>query len=822
MNHFFREQRLIHLNLSDFNDPTKYNSRNAKANAAQQAAQHQAQVTLNQQTGQVPGSANFQTAAPVATNSSLANAQNVYANQSSGLGSTLFNGQVQASGNGVIQQSAIDRLRSAGYTEDQIRQQIGDLQPQIQATASNTGLNGTFDPTTGAYIPPANVTTNPTFERVPTVNPNDVGAAERNAQARVQNAQIAAAQQQYEASQATQQRTRQESAAASSAASAAAEQKVQKAPQNPAVSFEDNAQIAAAQQVLSQTPEGQALMPSLLSGYQAYLDAKKAAEANKTESVNAAEKTNTDFQDFLSTFQQKAQDSRDHLESILEQNKKDQEEVLATNEANDRARLQYQRDLQTQEAERQKTKDLTKASIELALSGGSFSGAGNERVAEAERQWDSTILNLQKEFALKDTEVSAFYTEKYTTLQQNHRLDLYNATQTYDNTMEKYAMQGFSSLQARDKAETEARNQFRTDLSTAQTNLATKIDDLIKEAKNDVIQSKNQTRLDEANAWSQLQWISQVYGTNAPQSLITSLQKKLPGIDVQNILSSPTLAEQKAKKSSGSSGLSFSAYQMKADGTPMSYDDFVNQKKSELKADTTLSIADLKAALSPENLKKEYDAKVSASTNYDLDKIMKRFQVKASTLAAPTRKYDETVLQQYIDAGDYEGAAQFVDNVGDDIDATSAKNFQQALGARFDVLRLDQALKDVGQIGPVTGRLKSLNPYDPAVVRVNNLITQTVPNLARGIFNEVGVLTDSDVERYTKTLGNPKLTVQEAQNAVNDLKTKINVSMQQQIDVWDANRKSVGALKTLFNEDPAFSGDSDYDKKKSDFLSNLP
>lgn len=52
------------------------------------------------------------------------------------------------------------------------------------------------------------------------------------------------------------------------------------------------------------------------------------------------------------------------------------------------------------------------------------------------------------------------------------------------------------------------------------------------------------------------------------------------------------------------------------------------------------------------------------------------------------------------------------------------------------------------------GRLKSMNPYDVNAQVINNLLTSITPGIARGVYGEVGVLTDSDIERYKATLPN--------------------------------------------------------------------
>jgi len=63
---------------------------------------------------------------------------------------------------------------------------------------------------------------------------------------------------------------------------------------------------------------------------------------------------------------------------------------------------------------------------------------------------------------------------------------------------------------------------------------------------------------------------------------------------------------------------------------------------------------------------------------------------------------------------------------------------------------------------PILGVFKRINPYNLEAATIDAAITQLVPQLARGTYGEVGVLTDADVARYSDTL--PNLTSTADQN----------------------------------------------------------
>jgi len=64
--------------------------------------------------------------------------------------------------------------------------------------------------------------------------------------------------------------------------------------------------------------------------------------------------------------------------------------------------------------------------------------------------------------------------------------------------------------------------------------------------------------------------------------------------------------------------------------------------------------------------------------------------------------------------------------------------------------------------GPIEGIIRSKNPYDTKAQQIKAQLSALVPNLARGVYGEVGVLTDQDVAQYAKTL--PNLTSTEDVN----------------------------------------------------------
>lgn len=66
---------------------------------------------------------------------------------------------------------------------------------------------------------------------------------------------------------------------------------------------------------------------------------------------------------------------------------------------------------------------------------------------------------------------------------------------------------------------------------------------------------------------------------------------------------------------------------------------------------------------------------------------------------------------------------------------------------------------------PILGILRDNNPYDVKARLIAAQLRSTVPNLARGVYGEVGVLTDTDIANYIQTLPNIR-TPEQANNLV--------------------------------------------------------
>lgn len=80
--------------------------------------------------------------------------------------------------------------------------------------------------------------------------------------------------------------------------------------------------------------------------------------------------------------------------------------------------------------------------------------------------------------------------------------------------------------------------------------------------------------------------------------------------------------------------------------------------------------------------------------------------------------------------------------------------FDQALS------QLDAVQKQISDMKtwPILGKIRSMNPYDTNAQVLKAQIQGLIPTIARGVYWEVGVLTDNDIRLYAQTLPNLKGT----------------------------------------------------------------
>lgn len=126
---------------------------------------------------------------------------------------------------------------------------------------------------------------------------------------------------------------------------------------------------------------------------------------------------------------------------------------------------------------------------------------------------------------------------------------------------------------------------------------------------------------------------------------------------------------------------------------------------------------------------------------------------------------------------------------------------------------IEEAVKNIKARGPIAGAIRGKNPYDVEAQRLEALVNSLTPGLARGVFGEVGVLTDKDIERYKKLIPNIATDPSVADVILKDLKKKLIDTRKANIRVWSASGYDTEGLEKMYGE--AEKGEKEFGEAES-------
>jgi len=94
---------------------------------------------------------------------------------------------------------------------------------------------------------------------------------------------------------------------------------------------------------------------------------------------------------------------------------------------------------------------------------------------------------------------------------------------------------------------------------------------------------------------------------------------------------------------------------------------------------------------------------------------------------------------------------------GKEVGATQSVSFEKF---EWALTKIDGIYKQIDwmETWPILWRLREMNPYDTDAQVLKAQLTALIPEMARGVYGEVGVLTEDDVRLYTQTIPNLKST----------------------------------------------------------------
>jgi hypothetical protein len=170
----------------------------------------------------------------------------------------------------------------------------------------------------------------------------------------------------------------------------------------------------------------------------------------------------------------------------------------------------------------------------------------------------------------------------------------------------------------------------------------------------------------------------------------------------------------------------------------------------------------------------------------------------------PVKQRDEVnkalvvLKNQALQSGDIMGVIR-ASAGGSKVDATAVTSFEKAVVVINQLEGLKENIKNEA-IGPIVGIIRKNNPYDTKAQLIKAQLVTIVPGLARGVYGEVGVLTDNDIANYSKTLPNLKNT-KDITDAVLAMTVKsVSNSLESKIKIQAGLGRDVSGLGQVYSD----------------------
>lgn len=750
----FREHRLIHRNLADFNDQTKYNSRTAEANAAQQDAQYQAQTAANQAAGSTK--ATVVPVAKVATNQALQQAQSVYQNAAAGNGSSLdtATGQITAVPQpGVIEQSRNARLDANNATPEQRATNQQNLKGIMNASD--------LQPITNAGI---------------TESPQDFET--RKAAVEAQKTEQMKQQQIMLDSQ----RLKEQGADSMQLDTGLADTQ----PAKPSTG--ESSPNPDLQSILGMLPpEAAFLGPIIQNAYgvagkqqanaQSQLDERTA---NIEAGTNAADKV---LQDSLN----RANSSFDMVKTTLEDSLDSQNKLLATQEQNALDKLGWEKNKAVRQAAANLQQDMDTMRAQIALGGAIGSVNANAKMDKVRSSAEAHIDDLNAEFGFAYADTVAQFTKMSLDAHQQYTNDWFKAVDTYDSRITAIENGFVTNIQKKTELMDSASADFYSQTNAALDKQADVLSKAGETVYNTLQTARDDKRAQETLGYQRLQSAVATYGTNVPQAMIDSISKLLPGVDVKSIVATPTAAALKAKSGGGSgsgSSITFSPSERTSTGQALSLDNFLADREESWHKTQAGPVSPQQRA----DWTKEYKAKMANEATLSPAAIIKDFNIKlagsGNFSSVAQQEATQLNVQGLIKAGDYQGARDLVDNIGAKPPEKTIEKVTSLQRLQGDLAQMTALVDRIeSKVGPLPTQgamwawMSDHIESDPDYVALKQLRDSNLASYARGVSGDKGATTEPDVQRTMSSIINENVSAEAMKSALEQSKRQVDSSI---------------------------------------------
>lgn len=726
--------------------------------------------------------------------------QQTYANQAAGLNTNLnaATGEMSASGDGEIEQAAIDRMRRSGLSDEEIRQNLSDPEymKSIQTTMSNTGLGGTDRQS--AVLTTAQAQNILATSR----NPKQRAEAQKVIDDQVNqvkgydqvplydDAGNIAGYKNVENTGKTQENQQREKERLALEEANRLKQQEMADEHKKFVAGIDTSQLDQTKSQLEEmmstiknlSPDLQAaVLPQLLSLQQSNNEIAKQAQ----EIINA-QPSDEEIEAEFGTMEEYIKSEDAKYKALLEKNLETSKEIANYNKEaleiekkiidHDAGVAEQKQIIANTEGEKKLRRQLNRLGIQTDISGLTFLQDEIQKGVTAleNLKTGNNLVSLKAQLAIGE----------------GYRLEVKQAMETYEGNYLNITSQTTERLQGIQNSISTAKSARTKEIVDAKKWELEQKQEKDKEARDriatanekmrdDLNQKRDDDTAKEALGWSIFNAAHDNYKGNIPKAILDRVGQLIPGMDVNSLLKT-------SSTKGGGSGLSFSISERSSDGKPAPLDQWMEQRQADWHKST--GEAGPASPVQRKAWEKEYNAKLASEAVMSPSAIMRDWRVKVAQAGNFSSVAQMEATQKNVEAainrGDYKEARDIVDSIGAKPPEKSIAQVTTTQRVLNDLSRMEELIDKVEMnIGPLPtqGALwKFINENVETSPEYAELVQLRDSNLApysRGVSGEKGATTEPDVQRAISSLIDINSSPQAVRASLQRAKSQANESV---------------------------------------------
>lgn len=489
-------------------------------------------------------------------------------------------------------------------------------------------------------------------------------------------------------------------------------------------------------------------------------------------------------QELLNRFDSWTKSQEDKQLSLMKDQYDRNERYNAQQQENIQNQLRFQEQKALRDTAEANKKAVDSATIRLALRGGSFSEGGNANIDDMRQKGEQALADLSKEFGFKHTDVALQFTQMHNQAYDAYTQNVLKTEDDFYSRISSLTVQGMANQTAKKNALATAWKERNAAIKEHNDTLSKGLMDAAKFVEDRTNKLRDDQRAQEQLGINMLDKLVDTYGNNVPPSLLETVKKYIPNIDIQDVMKRRTLAQMKKGAGGGLGGLTgFSFSQKTPTGKPQTLEQFIETKQK----DFNMKMSGPASPQMRKEWEKEYQAKLAIDTANTAEQLMKEWTIKRAGAGnfpnLGTMKAVEADIHNAIKAGELDFARQILDGIGPrPVTAIAEKvtNTQQ-LVADLDGMEnlLDEIEQNVGAF-PTKGKLWTFINENiettPEYARLRQYVDTNLAPYARGVSGDKGATSEPDVARAMSSLLDPNVDAPALRAALAQAKKRASMS----------------------------------------------